>query len=491
MKQILLTLLSAVIYIGAQAQITIDSNDIGNIGDIIYFGSDSVINGITMSTGSGMAQTWDFSTLAQDELDSIVFLDPSVAINGSLFPSADIALEDEGVFSYFVKSNTSFSIIGDEENIQGFILPLKLEPAQPLVAFPSTYGTTFSEVSIVDSTAEDNVSGFFDSLRIKRIINTTAEIDAFGSLTTPNGIYPDVIRQATTIEVIDTVWTYNILIGMWSVFGSTSETDYSYQFYANGKNFFVANMRVDALGGNIEYATYQVGDKPAASGTITDASCFGANDGFVSQEVLGGNPPYTYQWSNGGTTKNMGGLTAGTYTVTVYDQSDSTVANYTIAEPSDFSVTATIADETSGNDGSISVSVSGATPGYSYQWNNGESTALVENLVAGSYTVTITDANNCEKIETYQVGNNTSILTLDNTLNISLYPNPFGHNLNVVASSENLTSIRIVTMLGNEVLNWSGDQQNVNISTANLASGIYLIEAKTRNGVITERILKQ
>jgi len=490
MKQALLTFLSAILFLSTQAQITIDSSDIGNVGDKIYFGSDTVINGVTMSAGSAMAQTWDFSAVAQDELDSIVFVDPSATTNGAFFPAADMALEGDGTFSYFIKSNTSFSITGEEEDIQGFILPLKLEPAQPVVTFPSTYGTTFSEVSVIDSTAEDNVSGFFDSLRIKRIITTTAEIDAFGSLTTPNGTYPDVIRQATTIESVDTVWGYNILIGSWSVIINTSETDYSYQFYANGKNFFVADMGVDALGGNIQYATYQVGDKPAASGTITDASCFGANDGFVSQEILGGNPPYTYQWSNGGTSKDMGGLTAGTYTVTVYDQSDSTVMMYTIAEPTDFSISSTVADETFGTDGSISLSVSGATPNYAYEWSNGETTAVIESLVAGPYTVTITDANNCEAIETYQVGNNTSILTLDNAVTISLYPNPVEHTLNL-SSSENLIHVRVVTMLGNEVLNWSGEQQQIRLNTSTLASGVYLIEATTQTGKITERILKQ
>ena len=158
MKQALLTFLSAIFLLSGQAQITIDSSDIGNVGDKIYFGSDTVINGITMSAGSAMAQTWDFSAVAQDELDSIVFVDPSTTTNGAFFPAADMALEGDGTFSYFIKSNTSFSITGEEEDIQGFILPLKLEPAQPVVTFPSTYGTTFSEVSVIDSTAEDNVS---------------------------------------------------------------------------------------------------------------------------------------------------------------------------------------------------------------------------------------------------------------------------------------------------------------------------------------------
>jgi hypothetical protein len=143
--------------------------------------------------------------------------------------------------------------------------------------------------------------------------------------------------------------------------------------------------------------------QPTALTAYIDAhgvSCFGNNDGYATVTAFGGTPGYSYIWSNGNNSSTVVGLTAGNYSVTVTDALGCQyVANTVISTPS--SLTATISNVNhvlcaDGNSGSASVTVSGGTPNYSYSWSSGAGTSNTAiGLIAGSYTVTVTDQNNC------------------------------------------------------------------------------------------------
>ncbi len=140
--------------------------------------------------------------------------------------------------------------------------------------------------------------------------------------------------------------------------------------------------------------------------TGTDVSCNGAGDGTASASFNGGTGPWTYSWDNGMTTQTITGLNGGTYTVVLTDGSNCTeTASVTIAEPSAIIVTATATDETanSANDGTATATVSGGATPYTYSWNTGATTASISNLAAGTYTVVVTDANNCSTTESTTV----------------------------------------------------------------------------------------
>jgi subtilisin-like proprotein convertase family protein len=130
--------------------------------------------------------------------------------------------------------------------------------------------------------------------------------------------------------------------------------------------------------------------------TGTNVSCNGGNNGTATANPVGGTPPYTYAWSNGGTTQTISGLAAGTYNVTVTSSNGcSGTGSVTITQPAALTVSVSGVNPTSGNNGSATANPSGGTSPYSYLWSNGGTTQTITGLGAGTYTVTVTDANNC------------------------------------------------------------------------------------------------
>ncbi|MFI1743272.1 HYR domain-containing protein [Thalassobellus sediminis] len=131
-----------------------------------------------------------------------------------------------------------------------------------------------------------------------------------------------------------------------------------------------------------------------------NVSCFGDTNGSATAVASGGTPPYTYLWSNGQTTATASSLGVGDYTVTVTDLNGCIITDtVTLIGPDEIVLSIAPTDPTcfGFNNGSATASVtSGGTAPYSYQWNNGDTTATANNLQANvSYSVTVTDVNNC------------------------------------------------------------------------------------------------
>ncbi|MGB3948875.1 MAG: choice-of-anchor L domain-containing protein, partial [Bacteroidia bacterium] len=136
----------------------------------------------------------------------------------------------------------------------------------------------------------------------------------------------------------------------------------------------------------------------ALASEIQKVACGGGNTGSISITPVGGNGPYTYQWSNGATTSSIFNLTAQTYTVTVSDVSGCSITNnYTVFESSTLSLSlnATNVNCFGGKDGSITSTVNGGTAPYKYSWNTGASSPTLSGVPAGTYTLTVTDASGC------------------------------------------------------------------------------------------------
>ncbi|MHA3790020.1 SprB repeat-containing protein, partial [Flavobacterium hauense] len=135
-----------------------------------------------------------------------------------------------------------------------------------------------------------------------------------------------------------------------------------------------------------------------------NVSCNGISNGSATVAVSGGTGEYTYLWSpTGGTAATASGLLAGEYTVTVTDENDcEATQSFTITQPDAISITPS-QENVSCNaetNGSATVAVSGGTGEYTYLWSpTGGTAATASGLSAGEYTVTVTDENDCEAIQ--------------------------------------------------------------------------------------------
>jgi hypothetical protein len=128
---------------------------------------------------------------------------------------------------------------------------------------------------------------------------------------------------------------------------------------------------------------------------ITDVACNGGNTGAIDVTVVGGTTPYSYLWSNGETTQDLSNLSAGDYDLTVTDGAGCSVLFFgTVGEPALLALSSIVTPEIC-SDGAIDLTVTGGKGPYSYVWSNGETSQDNSGLTASTYTVTVTDNNNC------------------------------------------------------------------------------------------------
>lgn len=129
---------------------------------------------------------------------------------------------------------------------------------------------------------------------------------------------------------------------------------------------------------------------------VRDVSCFRAQDGRICVEVLGGAPAFL--WNTGATTPCIDGLSGGIYAVTLTEgDCETVIEGIEVREPELLRVVASFDRPTcfDSADGAIALSTFGGTAPYQYQWGTGDSQRDLEGLNAGTYSLTVTDANRC------------------------------------------------------------------------------------------------
>ncbi len=163
---------------------------------------------------------------------------------------------------------------------------------------------------------------------------------------------------------------------------------------------------------------------------VTDMACPYSANGAIELLVSGGEAPFSYQWSNGRTQRDIHNLNQGSYTVTVTDGAGCTstaifeVENNNFIEPI---VMVTNASNANKNDGSLMITeIIGGTGPFGYQWNNGATSMDLMNLLPGDYVVTITDGIGCQHVFGYEVfGLFTGTVEADSDLAaVQAFPNP-------------------------------------------------------------------
>lgn len=162
--------------------------------------------------------------------------------------------------------------------------------------------------------------------------------------------------------------------------------------------------------------------------TVVNPSCSGVNNGSITLAVEGGTGGYTFSWSNGSTLQNLSNLASGFYTVTVTDLAGcSTVKTIVLANGAVISAEVSfIRPSCTQANGSIDITPVGGTAPYTYLWNNGATTQDLQNVVAGNYLVTITDAGGCLARKIYTLTVNNTLLIQNKVTPINCAGDTFG-----------------------------------------------------------------
>ena len=169
--------------------------------------------------------------------------------------------------------------------------------------------------------------------------------------------------------------------------------------------------------------------QPTPSGvtfTKTNVLCFGNATGTVDATIFGGIAPYSYSWSNGATTEDLTNTIAGNYSLVVTDAINCPITgNVTITQPaSPLLVTENHNDAlcVGALQGSIDLTISGGTSGYTINWNNSATTEDLTQLASGTYIATISDANNCSTSKSITILDPSNTMVLSEThLNVSCF----------------------------------------------------------------------
>lgn len=148
-------------------------------------------------------------------------------------------------------------------------------------------------------------------------------------------------------------------------------------------------------------ASATIVNQPGVSfNNVTTHPTCGLSNGSISLSNLTGKAPYIINWSDGVTSLNRTGLTAGTYIIFITDSNGCTATQpFTISPSSTPVVSDTIWHaECDSTKGKIALLVNAGKFPYRYAWNSGDTTRVISNKTAAKYTVTVTDSMGCVTI---------------------------------------------------------------------------------------------
>jgi hypothetical protein len=199
---------------------------------------------------------------------------------------------------------------------------------------------------------------------------------------------------------------------------------------------------------------------------VEHPSCKGYSNGSILATVTGNNSSVAYQWSNGAQTALNSNLVAGTYTLTVTENTGCLeIASATVTEPPGLSLTPTKTDVSchSASNGSIDLEVTGGGPsGLTFLWSNGQTSEDLANLPPGTYTVTVTEPAGCTS---------TSSTSISQPAPLQLAATPVA--VSCPGEADGMLSVYVSGGTAGHMYLWSNGQTTQHLD--NLAPGTYTV----------------
>ncbi|MCB0802628.1 MAG: T9SS type A sorting domain-containing protein [Flavobacteriales bacterium] len=256
----------------------------------------------------------------------------------------------------------------------------------------------FTSVTI----SQNGLSGTTMIVRISMLNNSGSENTRFDNVLVTGDVAGSLSAQITnatdvtcnggsdgsmTVTVSNGFANYSYL---WSNGVATSNTP-SATNTVSGLSAGTYTVTVSDNGGNTTTASATIIEPSVLITTITsttDASCNGSADGSINTSTNGGTPNYIYNWSNGSTTADISGLSAGTYTLTTTDAAGCfTTVSATITQPTGITVLTDSIIHVSCNGalGSIAAKATGGTGTLTFDWSNGTNYVASSSIVSQSF----------------------------------------------------------------------------------------------------------
>jgi gliding motility-associated-like protein len=275
-----------------------------------------------------------------------------------------------------------------------------------------------------------------------------------------------------------------------SVWGGTAPYAYSWDSGQNSQDISGLGagnytLTITDNKGCTRQETYNIGQPNVLSGTMSkvDVLCHGNTTGIVEINPSGGVAPYTYAWQNSqnvlvANTSTLTNVKAETYQVTVTDANGCTfISSEVINQPSKLTLGAAVTDVNcnGGSDGAIDLTVSGGIAPYTYVWTNSVPNTVgvsqdISGIIAGTYSVVVTDNNGC-------IANTTETVTQPLSpilVNVEVTP--------VLCNGENTGAINLTVSGGTPSYTYSWASGQITEDINNILSGTYQYTVIDNNG---------
>ncbi len=339
--------------------------------------------------------------------------------------------------------NTVYTITAQDNNACTGTLTLSITQPPPIT---STISVTNATCQAANGSATINVSGgtspyTYTWTPVGGNSNTASGLASGNYSVTIKDANNCIITQtlnigSTTISISSSVNIQNAscsTLGSATITPSGGTAPYSFTWIPTGGNASVATglsignytVNITDVNGCSTFTTLTIGGTGIAITSIQTQSvtCYGGSNGSATVNVTGGTTPYSYTWvPSVSTASTATNLSAGNYTVFIQDNASctaSTVVNITQANDFTISISSTSVSCNGGNNGSATITVQGGTGPYSYTWQPfGGNNTTASNLTVGTYTIQVSDVNNCSTSTTVSIPEPSSMtITITSTNN--------------------------------------------------------------------------